>query len=133
MLFAVAFADTLAYLENGSMTLYDIQEGVKMSQGGIVCLNFYHKVHGLINSYGNDDLLNLVMQIEAMIFNVDMKVGYRDLVDMVISEKKVISDAINKTLEQGTHSEYYPSLYPVYSAWIRELSIQETILAYGTY
>ena len=88
----------------------------------------HNKVHGLLDRNENADLVNLSMQLEAMIFSVDTNVPDKEIVDIVVSEKSTISDAVNKIVSQGSNGAMYKKMYNYVQQHLSDPSFQNIIL-----
>lgn len=123
-LYATALIDTYAYISNGTISLEDIARGVSASQAGMIILFPYSRQHGIFDIRDNCDLLNLTMQLEAMIFNADSNVHPNQIIDTIVSKKDSISDMINKTISQGTKCPLYKTVLKNTNAHLQDQDFQ---------
>ena len=127
-MYAAALIDMYAYLSKGAYQPIDVAMAVDYARGGIVSLFPHNKVHGLLDRNENADLVNLSMQLEAMIFSVDTNVPDKEIVDMVVSEKSTISDAVNQIVSQGSNGAMYKKMYTYVQQHLSDPSLQNIVL-----
>lgn len=128
-LYATALIDMYTYLSRGVYQPLDVAMAVDFASGGIVSLFPYNRVHGLLDRDENADLINLAMQLEAMIFSIDTNISDNEIIDLVISEKGTISTAVNQIVSQGSKGSYYQQLYNYVQKHTTEPSFQNIVLA----
>lgn len=131
LLFATALCDTEVYIQLGQISIEDIKDAVMYAHIQKVEIFPYSVIHGSLSDiYKNKYLISLAMQIEALIFNVDSYVNYRDIVDAVIRNKPKITNVINKTLEEKENCNIYPTVFINVTSWIRNADFQNLVLSF---
>lgn len=130
ILYATALCDTASYLFSGKIDTDEIKEALFVSQASSVKIGFYSQSHNIFEYIPNRELVNLTLQIEAMIFTIDTNVDYHDIVDIVISKKDIISNQIEKTLNQGDTAPLYDTINKNISEIIKQKEFQELIYEY---
>ncbi len=130
-LYATALIDMYAYLSRGVFTALDIAKAVDYATNGIISLFPYMRLHGtndLIHKKDNAELIFLVMQLEAMIFNTDTQISSDDIINMIIAEKESISVTVNQVISYGPTGIFYKQLYDYVQKHIYDPAFQNIVL-----
>lgn len=132
-LFATGLIDATAYLQEGSLCLQDIQDALLWGMTGNVGLELYTVSHrDMFDFEENKNLVGLTMQLEARFFELsDAGIGYREIVDAVITAKQVISDTIEKTLAEGAQCHIFPEVMQNTAIALANPDLQQIILSYN--
>ncbi len=129
-LYATALIDCYGYLENGIFSIYDLTRAVQYSQAGIICVDLYHQMNSPFTDFSdNRDLVNLTMQLEALIFR-GMGADAHTCVDSVISKKAKIEKMIRKTLSDAPNGEMFHKVFPFVTKSLADDAFKEMVLSY---
>ena len=131
-LFATGILDIIAYLNDGTLSPDSVVDSISYGKIGQVSLDFYSIQHRrMFDVEDNGVLIGFAMQLEAFIFEAsNTGIGYRDIVDQVVSHKSVIANMISKTLAEGKRSPLYPSVMGNVSIWLSDPNIIGLINSY---
>lgn len=101
-LFAAALLDLDSYIHKGAISLSDVARAVLFSKSGSIALPpMYIRSHGLLDYYKHYSVVNLAMQVEAIIIDADFGYDPYEIMDMVVSEKSTIKNTVINTMENG--------------------------------
>lgn len=126
-LFATALCDTMAYTFSGKLSEDDIMEAVFT---GTVIAEGSRGLYKKYENMKNRDLINVTMQIEALIFSVDTNVSPTDIINSVINNRKKIATTVNKTLSLGEKCDIYSVVYDNVNIWINDKDFRELVYLY---
>lgn len=130
-LYATALIDMYAYLSRGVFTALDVAKAVDHATNGIISLFPYMRLHGtndLIRKKDNSEIIFLVMQLEAMIFDTDTQVSSDDIINMIIAEKETITVTVNQVISHGPAGTFYKQLYDYVQKHINDPAFHNIVL-----
>jgi len=116
LLLATGVIDMIVYLQDGSISVEDIRNGLMVSKQGICRLRpttVQHENGTQAMFVGvEDSLLNFTIQVEAMIFAVDEpSMGSKRIINAVLNKKADIQRMLQDTVE-AVQSEHFPPGLP---------------------
>lgn len=131
-LYATALIDVMKYLDD-VISVNDVEKAVTNSMRGIVGIDFYTVPIGLydMGKYQNQNLVHMIMQMEMLIFSVSCKYNYREIVDMVISEKEKIIHTVDATLAQPVKNKSYSELEAITLNQLKNEQFRNIVLSFN--
>ncbi len=131
LLAGTALIDLMPYIQNQTIRAVELSDALLQADVGEVSISFFSKRHSdMFEQYPNKKLVNLVMQLEAMIFRADSNMSNQVIVDAVIGNKSVIQNAIEKVLLEGKEGKCYSTILSRVTDYINDEGFQQAVLAY---
>ena len=129
-LYATALIDLYAYISNGTISVEETARSVRYATTGFLVLSPCRKDHGFLDYDSTSHVVNLAMQLEAMIFDSDTNLSRQEIVDAVVEKKPAIKNMVNQTLMQGETSPIYDDLIPYAMKSLQSKDFQSIVLSY---
>lgn len=126
-LFATALIDTYVDISKGNISIEDIVDSVYYGIAGIVYIFPYSRQNSVFDIREHKDLINVTMQLEALIFNIDTNVNPSQIIDEIFLNKDGIDDIINTTIDQGKNSPLYKNMFQKVTAMIEDIYFQQIV------
>ncbi|NLD26417.1 MAG: hypothetical protein GX661_03560 [Acholeplasmataceae bacterium] len=102
LLFGAAYFSLSDYLDSQEITLAEIKKAFEYAEKGICVIGSYQRSHSSQSLTSINDLsaflLNLVMQIECLMFNIDTAFSNSNIVNSVITSKNNIKSTLDSAL-----------------------------------
>lgn len=128
-LYATALIDLYAYISNGTISVDEAARSVRYATTGYLVLFPYRNDHGFLDYDATSHVVNLAMQLEAMIFNSDTNLSRQEIVNAVVEKKAAIKNMVNQTLMQGEASPLYNDILPYVMQSLESEDFQSIVIS----